>query len=452
MTTKPYILFVSVVAAVGALLFGYDTAVVSGTVDALRTHFALDPLRLGWVVGSALIGSVAGVVLAGPITDWAGRRTVLAFSAFLFLISGIWCYLSRSETELVIARIVGGVGIGFASLLVPVYIAEIAPPKIRGAMVLLNQIGILVGMLLSYMVNAWIGSWGNDQWLADVGWRIMLGASAIPAAIFFILSFVIPESPRWLFKKGRAEAARKVLQKLHGADVVEAEKQEIQASLSQHQAKLADLFQKGLRGTVIMAVILAFFQAITGINIVMYYAPTIFTTAGVSTSKALSHSVIIGLVMLIFTMGAMCLVDRLGRRPIMMLGSAGMGIALVLLGFFFTSAGGSGWGLLACILAYVSFFSVGMGGVYFVVVSEIFPTRIRGTAASLSVVVLWCGNYLISLLFPSMLAALGNVTFYVFAFMCLLCFIFVFAFLPETKGKTLEDLEKSFFTDSRIMH
>jgi MFS family permease len=215
---------------------------------------------------------------------------------------------------------------------------------------------------------------------------------------------------------------------------------------------LADLFQKGQRGTVIMAVILAFFQAITGINIVMYYAPTIFTTAGVSTSTALSHSVIIGLVMLIFTMGAMCLVDRLGRRPIMLIGSAGMGIALVLLGFFFTKTGGSGWELLVCILAYVSFFSVGMGGVYFVVVSEIFPTRIRGTAASLSVVVLWCGNYLISLLFPFMLAALGNITFYVFAFMCLLCFVFVFVFLPETKGKTLEDLEKSFFSEARIMH
>ena len=440
-----YVIFVSGVAAMGGLLFGYDTAVISGAVESLRDHFSLNPLALGWVVGSALIGCVAGVIVAGKLTDWLGRRTVLALSALLFLVSGLWCYWAESVTELVAARILGGIGVGFASLLVPVYIAELAPPRNRGALVSLNQVAILIGMVLSYLANAWIGHLGNAAWLADVGWRVMLGAEALPAIIFLLLSLVLPESPRWLVKRGRIEQARSVLQRLHGDATAESELAEIGEAISHEQATVAELFHRRTRGTVLMAMVLALFQAITGINIVMYYAPTIFKSAGIGTGTALNHSVIIGLVMLVFTVGSMFLVDRVGRRPIMLLAAAGMGISLTLLGWMFHGSASDGTWLLLWILTYVSSFSVGMGGIYWVVVSEIFPTRVRGAACSLSVVFLWGGNYLVSQFFPAMLTALAGNVFYCYALMCLVCFIFIFTFVPETKGKTLEQIEGELF-------
>jgi sugar porter (SP) family MFS transporter len=374
-----------------------------------------------------------------------GKINVLALSAFLFFASSIWCYYSQTASELAWARIVGGVGVGFASLLVPVYIAELAPPQRRGALVSLNQVGILVGMVLSYLANAWIGRMGDATWLADRGWRVMLGAEAIPSALFFVMSFLIPESPRWLAKSGRVEQARSVLKRLHGPLLAEQELSEIRQAITQEQAQVRELFRRGRRGIVFMTMVLALFQAITGINVVMYYAPTVFASAGVSTGAALDHSVIIGIVMLIFTVVSTQLVDRWGRRPIMLMASAGMGLSLALLGITFAQSSGEGWLMLILILAYVSSFSIGMGGIYWVLVSEIFPTRVRGAAVSLSVVFLWGGNYLVSQFFPAMLAALAGNVFYVFAFMCLLCFGFVWAFVPETKGKTLEQIEAQFF-------
>lgn len=440
-----HVTLVSGGAAVGGLLFGYDTAVISGTVDALRDHFELEPLRLGWVVGSALVGCVIGAALAGKLTDSLGRRTMLVISGALFLISALWCVITQTADELALARMLGGVGVGFASLVVPVYIAELAPSRNRGALVSLNQIGILVGMVLSYVVNAWIGSWGDHEWMIEIGWRIMLGVEALPAALFIFMCFAIPESPRWLLQKGREAAASSILMRLHGARQADVELNEIRASLQERDAALGEVFGGRMRGMMAMAMILAFFQAVTGINVVMYYAPTIFTTAQVGRGDALNHSVIIGLVMLVFTVISMLLVDRLGRRSIMLTAAAGMGAALTLLGVSFTNQDGSGTAMLAWILVYVAFFSVGMGGIYWVVVSEIFPTRIRGVAASFSVMCLWGGNYLVSQFFPVMLTALGGDVFYVYAFMCLLCYAFIWRFLPETKGKTLEQIEAKYF-------
>lgn len=445
---RTYIIFVSSVAALGGLLFGYDTAVISGTVEPLRQHFSLDPLALGWVVGSALIGCVVGAALAGKLTDALGRRAVLSLSGALFLISGIWCYLSPSVGQLVAARILGGLGVGVASLLVPVYIAELSPPGIRGALVSINQVAILVGMVLSYLVNAWIGRLGDGGWLAAAGWRVMLGAEAVPALLFLVLSLTIPESPRWLLKRGSVERAHAVLRLLHGETAGRRELDEIREAIAQEQGTVSELFDPRSRGTVIMAMVLALFQAITGINIVMYYAPTIFTSAGIGTGAALEHSVIIGLVMLVFTLASMLLVDRLGRRPLMLLAAAGMGFSLALLGIMFTAGGTNGKWLLIWVLTYVSSFSIGMGGIYWVVVSEIFPTRVRGAAMSLSVVFVWGGNYLVSQFFPAMLAALNSRVFFVFALMCALCFVFIWRFVPETKGKTLEEIERELFGSS----
>lgn len=440
-----YVIFVSSVAAMGGLLFGYDTAVISGTVEPLRQHFSLDPLALGWVVGSALIGCVVGAALAGKLTDALGRRAVLWLSGVLFLVSGIWCYLSPSVGQLVAARILGGLGVGVASLLVPVYIAELSPPRIRGALVSINQLAILVGMVLSYLVNAWIGRLGDGGWLSAAGWRVMLGAEAVPALIFLVLSVRIPESPRWLLKRGSVERARAVLGLLHGEAAGRRELDEIREAIAQEQGSVSELLDRRSRGTVVMAMVLALFQAITGINIVMYYAPTIFTSAGIGTGAALEHSVIIGLVMVVFTLASMLLVDRVGRRPIMLFAAVGMGLSLTLLGIMFPAGATHAKWLLIWVLTYVSSFSIGMGGIYWVVVSEIFPTRVRGAAMSLSVVFLWGGNYLVSQFFPAMLAALNSRVFFVFALMCALCFAFIWKFVPETKGKTLEEIERQLF-------
>lgn len=440
-----YVIFVSSVAAMGGLIFGYDTAVISGAVEPLRQHFSLDPLALGWVVGSALVGCVVGAALAGKLTDTLGRRAVLWLSGVLFMSSGIWCYLSSSIGQLVAARILGGLGVGVASLLVPVYIAELSPPRSRGALVSVNQVAILTGMVLSYLVNAWIGGLGDRGWLSTVGWRMMLGAEAVPALIFLVLSLKIPESPRWLLKQGSLERAHEVLALLHGEVAGRKELDEIREAIAHERGSVSALLDRGPRGTVAMAMVLAFFQAITGINIIMYYAPTIFTSAGIGTGAALEHSVIIGLVMLAFTLVSMLLVDRAGRRPIMLFAAAGMGLSLTLLGIMFTAGVTNGAWLLTWILTYVSSFSIGMGGIYWVVVSEIFPTRVRGAAMSLSVVFLWGGNYLVSQFFPAMLAALHNRVFFVFAVMCAACFAFIWRFVPETKGKTLEEIERELF-------
>ncbi|HVZ64582.1 MAG TPA: sugar porter family MFS transporter [Lacunisphaera sp.] len=443
--SRTYVVLVSMAAACGGLVFGYDTAVISGAVEPLRAHFALDPFHLGVLVSSALIGCIGGMFVAGALTDWIGRRKVIAISAVLFMVSAAACYFSRSAEELTWARVIGGIGVAFASLVAPVYIAELAPASIRGGLVLLNQVGILVGMDLSYLVNAWIGHGRDNSWLADAGWRVMLGAVGVPALMYFILSLLIPESPRWLIKQGRHESALGVLRRLHGDQQAETEAKEIIGTVAQEQGGFRELFQAGSRKVILMAIVLAIFQAITGINIIMYYAPTIFMSAGIGTGSALGHSVIIGTVMLFFTVASTQLVDRLGRRPIMLFAAAGMGTSLGLMGLFFADASGSGWKLLVCVLTYVSSFAIGMGGIFFVVISEIFPTRIRGAATSAAVGVLWCGNYVVSLVFPVMLATMKGNSFYVFSLTCFACFAFVWRFVPETKGKTLEEIEHQFY-------
>jgi MFS family permease len=248
-----------------------------------------------------------------------------------------------------------------------------------------------------------------------------------------------------LIKRGRGDTAFAVLKKLHGDSQARNEAVEISETIGQEQGTIRELFKAGSRGIIFMAIALAIFQAITGINIIMYYAPTIFISAGIGTGSALGHSVIIGAVMLVFTISATFLVDSLGRRPVMLFASAGMGLSIGLMGYFFADASGSSWTLLLCVLAYVSFFSIGMGGIFFVLVSEIFPTRIRGAATSVAVCVLWCGNYLVSLVFPAMLNALKGDSFYVFSVICFACLGFVWRFVPETKGRTLEQIEHQFY-------
>jgi SP family arabinose:H+ symporter-like MFS transporter len=442
-----YLRLICVAAAVDSSIYGYDTAVISGTADALRAHFHLDPIALGWVVGSALLGCVIGVLVVGRLTDWVGRRRMFVASALIFLISALWCYAAPSVRQLVMARIMGGVGVGFASLLVPVYIAEIAPPKIRGALVSLHQFGIVTGMTLAYVVNAWIGRGGNAQWLAERGWRLMFVATGVPAVVFLVLTLVMPESPRWLMKRGRVSESRAVLRRLHGDAVAESETQEIRATLNEEKGGIRELFKRGVRAVMFMAMTLALFQAITGINVIMYYAPSIYTSVGVGVANALVYQVVNGVALIVGTISSMLVVDRLGRRPIMLMAITAMALSIGLMGVFFGRAanGGLGWEMVACTLLYIYAFNFGMGGIYWVMVSEIFPTRVRGAASSLSVMFLWGGNWVVLLLFPSMLAVFKGAVFYVFAGICVVCLLFMWRFVPETKGKTLEDIERELF-------
>lgn len=440
-----YVIFISAIAAFGGLLFGYDTAVISGATEAIQSRYALSDLALGWIVSSALVGCVVGTLVAGWLADRFGRKPGLVFSGLLFGVCALGCAFAPTPEILAIARFVGGIGVGVASMVTPMYIAEVAPARIRGSLVTMNQIAIVSGMVLSYLANRMIVDWGSTEWMTTTGWRWMLGLMLVPCALFLVLTVWVPESPRWLAKRDRHVDARRILGRILPENEVDSEYESILSSLKEEEGRMLELFQPGGRRITFMTMVLALFQAITGINIVMYYAPRIFLNAGIGTGDAYGHSIIIGVVMIFFTAVAVLLVDKVGRRPLMIAASAGMGVSLFLMGLAFPQAEKSGVMLLVYTLSFVSWFSVGMGGIYWVVVSEIFPNRVRGRAMGLSVVFLWGGNFLVAQFFPYMLSALQGSVFNVFAFACLVCLIFIILYLPETKGRTLESIERQFY-------
>ncbi|MGV8878549.1 MAG: sugar porter family MFS transporter [Sphingobacteriaceae bacterium] len=446
MSKNAYVYRISIVAAIGGLLFGYDTAVISGTTEAIQLKFNLNDIALGWVVSSALIGCIAGVLIAGWFTDYFGRKKALLLSGLLFAVSAIGSAFPINVDFLIIARLVGGIGVGIASMVTPMYIAEIAPPDKRGALVSLNQVAIVFGMVLAYAANRFIVGLGDEAWMITIGWRWMFGVEVFPAIIFLALTPFIVESPRWFVKKKMFADAKSVIQKITRPELVTSTYNEVIESLQEEEGKIGELFQPKARKTTMMTMVLALFQAITGINIVMYYAPRIFLSAGIGTGDAYGHSIIIGSVMVLFTISSLFLVDRIGRRPLMQTAAAGMGLSLLLMGLVFPQASEQGLLLLICTLSFVSFFSIGMGGIYWVVVSEIFPNRLRGRAMALSVIFLWGGNFIVAQFFPAMLSALQEQVFMVFAVVCFICFIFIRKYVPETKGRSLEAIEHEFFS------
>jgi sugar porter (SP) family MFS transporter len=440
-----YVYAISTIAAIGGILFGYDTAVISGTTEALQSYFDLDDTTLGWIVSSALIGCIFGVTVAGWIIDTFGRKKGMSFAGFLFTISAISCAFPISMEFLIVARLVGGIGVGVASMATPIYIAEIAPPSIRGTLVSINQVAIIFGMVLAYSANRFIIGQGDEVWMTNWGWRWMFATETVPAIIYLLLIYFIVESPRWLAKNQQFVNAKLVLQKIARPELVEQTYSAILKNLKEEEGQLGELFLPKTRRITIMAMILALFQAITGINVVMYYAPRIFLTAGIGIGDAYGHSIIIGLVMFVFTLVSLFLVDRIGRRPLLLIASCGMGVSLVLLGMAFPNAEDGATLLLFYTLSYVSFFSVGMGGIFWVVVSEIFPNRLRGRAMTISVIFLWGGNFLVAQFFPVMLSVLKEKVFFVFAFSCAVCFLFIYLTVSETKGQSLEDIENKLF-------
>ena len=463
-TNSSYLLKLTIVATLGGLLFGYDTAVISGTVSSLESFFVLpfglDELganaRLGFVVSSALIGCVIGGVSGGLISKKLGRKNGLILAAILFLFSAIGSSMPEIFVKpigegdhtfiyiFIVYRIIGGIGVGLASMLSPLYIAEIAPAKSRGKLVSLNQFAIIFGMLVVYFVNYYISRQGDDSWLNTVGWRWMFASETIPATLFLIMLFFVPDTPRSLVLKSQPEKALEVLTKVNGIEEGKKILAEIQNTVVSHSGKL---FSFGM-AVIVIGVLLSVFQQFVGINVVLYYAPEIFKSMGSGTDTALLQTIIVGIVNLLFTVLAIMTVDKYGRKPLMIIGGLGMAVSMFALGttFFMESVGK---GALIFMLIYVASFAMSWGPVTWVLLSEIFPNKIRGRALAVAVAAQWISNYLVSWTFPMMdknsylLETFNHgFAYWIYGIMGVLATILVWKFVPETKGKTLEEMEK----------
>jgi len=450
-----YLVIVALVAAIGGLLFGYDTAVINGANVFLRAHFDIaDDAVYGWVCSSALVGCILGAAVAGFLGDSVGRRRSLLICAILYTVSAVGSALATGVSEFVIYRIVGGVGVGAASMLSPIYIAEISPAFLRGRLVSLNQLAIVVGILLAFFANYFIQSYGHDRlvgqqaWNVVSGWRWMFGSESFVALAFFGLLLLVPNSPRFLMARGKEKEARVVLSKVAVPAYVDRQIDEIAAALREEPGTLQDLLRPGMKIVLLIGVALAIFQQWTGINAIMYYSTNIFEQAGFSGDVAFASSVAVGLTNLVMTFVGIALVDRLGRKPLLIAGASVQAVALTAVAVAFASDA-QGWWVLVSVLAYVGAFSASLGPVVWVVISEIFPTKIRARAMSVATLALWTACYLLSQTFPMLAKALTPAgVFGCYACMCVLCVVFVAKVLPETKGRSLEDIEKTWLHDA----
>jgi len=440
---KSFVLRVSTVAAIGGLLFGYDTAVIAGVVGYLQARFHLSSVMVGWAASSAIWGCVIGAMLAGYLSDRMGRKKVLVITAILFFISSVAAALAGDLTQFILARLIGGLGIGAASMLSPLYISEIAPARNRGRLVSLYQLAIVLGINLIYFVNLRIAALGDEAWNVEWGWRYMLASGMLPAVLFLVLLFFVPESPRWLIARGRKEEALDILKKVNGEEVAPVVYNEIVDALRHETGTLKELFKPGLRMAMLVGAFLALFSQITGINAIIYYAPEIFKSAGFGAESAFMQTVIIGVVNTLFTFLAIWLIDKAGRRALLLWGVTGMIVCLLAVGLCYHYHFGGAW-LLICILGYIASFACSLGPVPWVIISEIFPTKNRGVAMSFATVVLWVGVLLITQLTPVMLEKLGGAkTFLLFMVNAIVLLVFTWKRIPETRQRTLEDIEKS---------
>lgn len=438
----------------GGLLFGYDWVVIGGAKPFYEKYFEIAsmPSLQGWVMSCALIGCLFGAILSGFLSDKYGRKRLLIMTAFIFIVSAIGTGAAQSINVFVFYRIIGGIAIGLASNLSPIYIAEISPAKYRGKFVSLNQLTIVIGILAAQIINWFIAdkvptnstndmilnSW-NGQW----GWRWMFWAENVPALAFFLLMFVVPESPRWLVKRKKNEKAKLILGKIGGADYGKKELKNIELSLSEKQSSSSfrNLFAPELRGVLVIGIVLAVFQQWCGINVIFNYAEEVFAAAGYGVSDILFNIVITGSVNLLFTFIAIYTVDRWGRKALMLTGAGGLAGIYLLIGmaYFYQI---SGWPMLLLVVSAIACYAMSLAPVTWVILSEIFPNRIRGRAMSVATVALWSACFLLTYTFPILnewLNASG--TFWLYGAICMAGFIFIFKKLPETKGRSLEELE-----------
>jgi len=436
---KNYVMFISAIAALGGLLFGFDTAVISGTTPFIKPFFGLNDIWLGWTVSSLLFGCIIGVISAGKPSDRFGRKKTLMAAAFLFIISAFGSALANKLSMFIFFRITGGLGVGIASMLSPMYISEISPAAHRGRLVSFNQLAIVIGILLAFISNALLVDTGENNW------RWMLAVMGVPALLFFIFLFFAPESPRWLVQKGFSEKAFIILEKINGDIAARQEIQAIEESIRNEEdsGTFREVFSPRMRPILIIGVFLCVFSQVTGINSIMYYAPVIFQSIGAGASSAVTQTAIIGGGNLVFTFLAISLIDRLGRKPLLIGGVTGMIVSLTSIAAAFFLQKTEGYIILFLILVYIASFSASVGAVTWVIVSEIFPNKLRSKAMSVSIVSLWLANFLLILVFPLMLSRLGGATaFLIFDVMCVILLVFTILRVPETRGKTLEELEK----------
>ena len=440
---RSYVYKATIVAAVGGLLFGYDTAVVAGAIGFIQKLYSLSPAMKGWIASCALIGCIIGAMFAGTLSDKIGRKKMLILSGVLFAVSSVGIAFPLSLTWFVIFRLIGGIGIGVASMLAPMYIAEIAPAEIRGRLVSVNQLGIVSGILLIYFVNASIAGWHNEAWNVLTGWRYMFGSGLIPSIVFLIMLIFVPESPRWLASKERWDEADAILTKINGKQKAQQELSEIKETLNIETGTFSEIFKPGIRKALLIGVMLCIFSQVTGINAIMYYAPEIFKSTGDATGSALMQTVLVGVINVLFTLVAIKYVDNWGRRALLLAGTAGMAVCLTIVGAAFHFDMAKGYLVLIAILAYIAFFAVSLGPLAFVVIAEIFSNRNRGKAMSVSIFFLWISVYVVSQSFPMLLSSIGSdYTFWIYMVMAVFAFFFVLKLVPETKGKSLEEIEK----------
>lgn len=456
---RAYLFSIVLIAVIGGLLFGYDTAVISGAEQALDTFFkgakdfTYTKLIHGFTASSALIGCVIGGAISGVLASSLGRKKSLLIAGALFFISAVGSWGPESgilpygepSLSLLIAfnfyRIIGGVGVGLASAICPMYIAEISPANIRGTLVSCNQFAIIFGMLVVYFVNYLIRNnladtpEGIQAAMVEIGWRRMFLSEAFPAGLFFLLVFLVPETPRYLVMKGKADKALGILTRINGAEEGARVLAEIKSNIVEKKEKLLSY---GI-GVIIIGVMLSFFQQAIGINVVLYYAPRIFESLGASGDASMMQTIVMGIVNIIFTLVAIFTVDKFGRKPLLIIGSTGMMIGMIALAVFsFTDM--IGIGALIFIIIYTASFMMSWGPICWVLISEIFPNTIRSQAVAIAVAMQWVANFLVSSTFPSLSAWSVGGTYLIYAIMALLSIVFVWKFVPETKGKTLEDM------------
>jgi MFS transporter, SP family, arabinose:H+ symporter len=457
-----YLTLVCLVASLGGLLFGFDTAVISGTVDRVREQFALNELMEGWFTSSALVGCVLGAVTAGALSDRFGRKPVLAGAAVFFLISALYSTIPHTFNVLVLARVACGIGIGMASVIAPMYVSEFAPPKWRGRLVAFYQLSIVIGILLAYMSN-WFLLWFaqmHAQTFADGGllhwimikeyWRGMFGAEMLPAILFLFLLFYVPETPRWLIQAGRDSQGLEILKRIGGTNAANMQFQQIKNSLEHKQVAIHELFQPGLRRALLLGILLSVFGQLSGVNIVVYYGPKILAAAGFQNAGALLAQVGFGFINLVFTILALILIDRVGRRPLLIGGMAVVTLALAAIGFVFLfavknaaavpEAVGLWIGGLICV--YIASIALSICAVIWVLTPEIFPNRVRGRAMSLATFANWATNAFSAWVFPWYVAKVGMPAFFfTTAGICLVAASYYWKCVPETKGRSLEEIE-----------